>query len=226
TLPLQYNSEDDFELPKSKKSPQLNLQSTFIAYDIQRKVRIRNSPINLKTFIDLLNVKQKDAIKKIGFGSILNFKITSLSTCMGYWLLSNYNPTTNTLNLGSFVKITSKLVNQVLGIPIGSIQIKELNKPSKRDPIVAEFRSQFPDDIGLPEISHVKDLVKNSGDSGRIFELNFLVLFNTIMGKITQGSKERIITIRNAVQRMKRTHNATQMQKNNNAAQSQTYAFT
>ncbi|KAL8217932.1 hypothetical protein R6Q57_021305 [Mikania cordata] len=153
-----YNSEDDFESPNSKRSPQLNLQSTFIPYDIQRRVRIRNSPINLKTFIDLLNVKQKALIKKIGFGSIFDCKITSLSTCMGYWLLSNYNPTTNTLNLGSHsIKITSKLVNQVLGIPCGSIQIKELSKPSKRDPIVAEVRSQIPGDIGLPEISHVKD---------------------------------------------------------------------
>ncbi|KAL8257340.1 hypothetical protein R6Q59_029381 [Mikania micrantha] len=155
---LKYNSEDDFESPNSKRSPQLNLQSTFIPYDIQRRVRIHNYPINLKTFIDVLNVKQKAVIKKIGFGSILDCKITSLPTCMGYWLLLNDNPTTSTLNLGSLsIKITSKLVNQVLGIPCGSLQIKELSKPSKRDPIVAEFRSQILDDIGLPEISHVKD---------------------------------------------------------------------
>ncbi|KAL8226113.1 hypothetical protein R6Q57_018670 [Mikania cordata] len=109
----------------------------------------------------------KVSTKKIGFGSILDCKMTSLPTRMGYWLLSNYNPTTNTLTLSShYVKITSKLVNQVLGIPSGSIQIEELSKPSKRDPIVAGFRSQIPDDIGLPEISHAKDLFKNFGDSG------------------------------------------------------------
>ncbi|KAL8243456.1 hypothetical protein R6Q59_009714, partial [Mikania micrantha] len=71
--------------------------------------------------------------------------------------------------------------------PNKKLQVYRSSKRKKSNPkteksTAKEFRSQFPDDIGLPEISHVKDLVKNSGDSGRLFELNFLVLFNTIMG--------------------------------------------
>ncbi|KAD7478908.1 hypothetical protein E3N88_02044 [Mikania micrantha] len=38
-------------------------------------------------------------------------------------------------------------------------------------------------------IKDVRDLVITNGDAGRFFELNFLVIFYTVIGKMTQGSK-------------------------------------
>ncbi|KAD2804378.1 hypothetical protein E3N88_37755 [Mikania micrantha] len=147
TSSIQHNSEDDFESPLPR----------FLQYDLQRRIRIRNSPLSLYTFIQSLNTKQKAAVNKIGFGSILELKITSLPTCLGHWLLANYDSTTCRINLGSHViKIIPQLVKEVLGIPMGSTKLKELGKPSIRDLVVAEFRSQFPEDIVLPDI---KDLV-------------------------------------------------------------------
>ncbi|KAL8208761.1 hypothetical protein R6Q57_008173 [Mikania cordata] len=160
TSSIQHNSEDDFESPVPR----------FLQYDLQKRIRIRNSPLSLYTFIQSLNAKQKIAVNKIRFGSILELKITSLPTCLGYRLLANYDPTNCRINLGSHVvKITPQLVKEVLGIPMGSTKLKELGKPSIRDPI--------------------RDLVKTNGDAGRFFELNFLVIFYTVIGKMTQGSK-------------------------------------
>ncbi|KAL8262747.1 hypothetical protein R6Q59_024096 [Mikania micrantha] len=146
------NSEDDFESPLPK----------FLQYDKLRRILIPNSPLSLCTFIQPLNAMQNATVSKIGFASILEFKITSLPTCLGYWLLANYDPTTCKLNLGSHVvKITPQLVKQVLEIPMESTKLKELGKPSIRDPVVAEFRSQFHVNIVLPDINDVRDLVKN-----------------------------------------------------------------
>ncbi|KAL8262746.1 hypothetical protein R6Q59_024095 [Mikania micrantha] len=89
----QDNSEDDFESPVPK----------VLQYDKLRRIPTPNSPLSLCTFIQSLNAMQKAIVSKIEFASILEFKITSLPTCLGYWLLANYDPTTCKLNLGSHV---------------------------------------------------------------------------------------------------------------------------
>ncbi|KAL8201852.1 hypothetical protein R6Q57_010999 [Mikania cordata] len=93
------------------------------------------------------------------------------------------------LNLGSeIIKITPGLVCQTLGIPMRKLQLEEKKKPSLSDPVVAEFRQQFQGINGIPTVKTITNLVKCSGDSGRLFKINFLVMFNAIMAQMSQWS--------------------------------------
>ncbi|KAD5507704.1 hypothetical protein E3N88_15407 [Mikania micrantha] len=86
-----------------------------------------------------------------------------------------------------FGRITPGLVYQTLGIPMGKLLLKEKKIPSLADTVVAEFRQQFKEINGIPTIKTITDLVKCSGDSERLFKINFLVAFNTIIAQMSQG---------------------------------------
>ncbi|KAI3800880.1 hypothetical protein L1987_28979 [Smallanthus sonchifolius] len=80
----------------------------------------------------------------MGFGSIIKFNISSLPTSIGYWLVSNYDPSCNQLNLGTHViTITPQTVHEVLGIPMGKVQFGNLKNPTMKNAVIAEFRKQF-----------------------------------------------------------------------------------
>ncbi|KAI3784402.1 hypothetical protein L1987_43501 [Smallanthus sonchifolius] len=119
------------------------------------------------------------------------FNIRSLPTSLGYWLVSNYDPRCNQLNLGTHViTITPQTVYEVLGIPMGKVHFRKLKNPTMKDAVIAEFRNQFDIADKLPVPKNVFDHLKVCKDTRRQFQLNFLVLFITIMGEIAQGKKQ------------------------------------
>ncbi|KAL8247695.1 hypothetical protein R6Q59_008911 [Mikania micrantha] len=186
------DDDDDFESPPPPPKSTTKTgtsKSKFVEFDNTKRLRTRNPPKSLCEFLDILTDEQKSAIDDIGFSSIKDFKIKAIPSCLAYWLLYNYDPASNMLNLGSErIKITPGLVCQTLGIPMGKIQLEEKKKPSLSDPVVAEFRQQFQGINGIPTVKTITDLVKSSGNSGRMFKINFLVVFNTIMAQMSQGS--------------------------------------
>ncbi|KAD6794376.1 hypothetical protein E3N88_05272 [Mikania micrantha] len=188
------DDDDDFESPPPPPPPKSTTKtgtskSKFVEFDNTKRLRTRNPPKSLCEFLDILTDEQKSAVDDIGFSSIKDFKIKAIPSCLAYWLLYNYDPASNMMNLGSErIKITPGLVCQTLGIPMGKIQLEEKKTPSLSDPVVAEFRQQFQGINGIPTVKTITDLVKSSGDSGRMFKINFLVVFNTIMAQMSQGS--------------------------------------
>ncbi|KAM0063470.1 hypothetical protein Hdeb2414_s0003g00091241 [Helianthus debilis subsp. tardiflorus] len=201
-MPRIRNSlDDDFETPPPKRfkptttkkggTSETKASSAFVHYK-KKRIRIRNPPLTFCELLEGLTAEQEHSIDAIGFASIKSFNIKSLPSRLGYWLLSNYNPSDNILNLGSHtIKITRELVHQTLGIPMGKVHLTEKKKPSRKDPVVAEFRRQFDSSLPFKKIPIVRDVldkVKSSKNSGRLFKLNFLLLFNTIIGEMCQGS--------------------------------------
>ena len=194
---LAGSSDSDFEQPEKKQKTALKVVATnvepirstlFKEFDKKKRIRIRNSPKNLAEFMQVLSDEQKAEVDNMGFESMKNFDITKIPTDLGYWLTNNYEPTINTLNLGTHnVVITPNLVQEVLGIPMGKVKVKELSKPKMSDPVVAEFRNQFEIDDELPKMHHIIHVVKEQKESGRLFQLNFLVMFNSIMAELTHG---------------------------------------
>ncbi|KAI3797168.1 hypothetical protein L1987_32421 [Smallanthus sonchifolius] len=132
-----------------------------VPYDEEKAIRIRNSPITLCKLVKLLTDKQKMVVKEMGFGSIIMFNISSLPTSLGYWLVSNYDPSCNQLNLGTHViTITSQTVHEVLGIPMGKVQFGKLKNPTMKDVVIAEFRNQFDIADKLPTPKNLFDHLK------------------------------------------------------------------
>ncbi|KAL8210020.1 hypothetical protein R6Q57_006752 [Mikania cordata] len=172
-------------------------QSPYFEYTGQ-KIFMRCSPANLINFMEKLNEDQKKAVKEMGFGEVLCLKLHTIPTAFGYWLLKNYNPQTDIQNIGSSqFKITPDLIHLVFGIPNGKITVHEKFRPNSNDAVVSEWRSQFGTDI--PKKISMKDFAQHlttRNDSGRMFKLNFLVMFFSKMGESMKSNtvNQRFLT--------------------------------
>ncbi|KAI3776383.1 hypothetical protein L1987_46162 [Smallanthus sonchifolius] len=126
-------------------------------------------------------------VSQMGFASIQHFNVVHISSCFGLWLLKKYDHNTNTFNMGNrVVNIARELVNDVLGIPMGSKEVAEMKRVSYKNAVVAKWRNQFGVGSPLKKVNEVVDIIKSSGDNGRMFQLNFMVVYNTVMYQITK----------------------------------------
>ncbi|KAI3711706.1 hypothetical protein L1987_70248 [Smallanthus sonchifolius] len=181
------HDDDDFEIQPTVPVPDEPVPK-FVAYDGKRLLP-RSTPSNLHSWIQVMNKAQRKTVTQMSFQSLLNLKIQNIPTSLLMWLVSNYNENTNTLNVGThLIKITPSLVHKVLGLPNGSKKVRELSRPTISDPVVAEFRNQFPKKIDRFYIKDYFEYVKTATDSGRRFMINFLVMVFTIIGETTKNN--------------------------------------
>ncbi|KAK9080042.1 hypothetical protein SSX86_001717 [Deinandra increscens subsp. villosa] len=157
----------------------------------------RNTPKNICDYMSKLSKKQIEVVKKLVFGSMCLLKLRNIPTELAFWLVKNYDPTSNTLNTGNtVVTITPSLVHRVLGIPNGPDYVEEIFKPNTSDPVVADFREQFGDDSLKIKLTRVVDVFEKNKGGVREFVLNFLVVFNTVIIETMQSStiNQRFLT--------------------------------
>ncbi|KAJ0804263.1 putative acting on peptide bonds (peptidase) [Helianthus annuus] len=86
------------------------------------------------------------------------------------------------------INITPTIVHDVLGVPMGGNDVNKINKPSKRNAVILEWKRQFGCNPGRISVRQVIDKLKLQKDGRKFFKLNFLVVFNTIMGEITKST--------------------------------------
>ena len=88
--------------------------------DENLRLRIRNPAKALANVMKLLTDEQKKSLKDMGFKSFLGYKVGRVPTSLARWLLLNYNPITSVLHAGNVnIKITSKTVHDIFGLPFG-----------------------------------------------------------------------------------------------------------
>ncbi|KAL4579529.1 hypothetical protein LXL04_015679 [Taraxacum kok-saghyz] len=85
---------------------------------------------HLTDFVSDLNDTQKACLSSIGFGSVLKLKIGTFSKSLGFWVVDNYNPDTNSICFyNKTIKVTKERVNEIYGIPMGDEEMKINNEP-------------------------------------------------------------------------------------------------
>ncbi|KAJ0930589.1 hypothetical protein HanPSC8_Chr04g0151121 [Helianthus annuus] len=139
---------------------------------------------NLITLASGLNEEQGQKVDEIGFGSIFGYKVTGVPTALANWLVTNYDPDNGILNVdgGRTVNISSELVRSVFGLPMGPTDLAEKKKANKRkDVVVQAFRDQFKhmDITRLSPVQLMNYILDWQSDNGRLFVLNFLILYFT-----------------------------------------------
>ncbi|KAL8228895.1 hypothetical protein R6Q57_013795 [Mikania cordata] len=95
------------------------------------------------------------------------------------------------------IVFSSIYVCEVFNFPNGGTKVTVKTRPNTNDPVVKEWRSQFGED--LPKKIFVKDLVayiKDKKDAGRMFKLNFLVVFFSLTGETMMSNtvNQRFLT--------------------------------
>ncbi|KAJ0617505.1 putative phospholipase [Helianthus annuus] len=156
----------------------------FVPYT-NKKIETTSTPDSLCCALQGLTNAQKADITNMGFESIKSFSIHNIPTGLGYWLLVNYDHKRSELNVGDrVIEITPSKVHDVLGVPTGTIAVFEKRKPRKADAFREEWRNQFNQD--KITVKNVSDKLKSYRNGGTLFKLNFLVLFNSVMGETTK----------------------------------------
>ncbi|KAJ0716263.1 putative Nucleotidyltransferase superfamily [Helianthus annuus] len=212
TSEQQVNSDDDFVDPQPRVNPTKNEkkekaeskpkrslrkdktkeqpeQQPYYDYD-GKKINIRCAVNNLKDYIEGLSKEQRNAVREIGFESILKFNLHSVPRKFGYWLVKNFDAENDEINTGDEkIKITAEFIQKVFQIPNGKTEIEEKLRPKDTDLIIKFWRGQFSKDILKRMYAHnLISYLKSRNELGRLFKLNFLVIFFTIMAEAMQSS--------------------------------------
>ncbi|XP_022008051.1 myosin heavy chain, clone 203-like [Helianthus annuus] len=96
---------------KTKEQPE---QQPYYDYD-GKKINIRCAVNNLKDYIESLSKEQRNAVREIGFKSILKFNLHSVPRKFGYWLVKNFDAENNEINTGvEKIKITAEFIQKIL----------------------------------------------------------------------------------------------------------------
>nr|GMC70729.1 uncharacterized protein LOC109174777 [Ipomoea batatas]GME03276.1 uncharacterized protein LOC109174777 [Ipomoea batatas] len=107
------------------------------------ELKIRGSPKHLASPIKHFNACQKNVVRALGLGDILDFQVEGIPKSMCRWLISNFDPTNMCLSLenGLVVPVTEEDIHYTLGLPRGSVVITKRRKDDVSDTL-KEWRSK------------------------------------------------------------------------------------
>uniref|UniRef100_A0A803M844 Uncharacterized protein n=1 Tax=Chenopodium quinoa TaxID=63459 RepID=A0A803M844_CHEQI len=157
----------------------------------------RMSPSSIVQVIEKCSENQLKAIRAIGFGSMEFLKVTQLPLQLGLWLVHHFDANTCSLNIPDSEPfcITEEHVHQVLGLPMGGIEIDK-NNFSRDKRVIQQWKKQFKSNSPSIKIGEPKEFLKEHNSAGLMFKRNFVVLcVSTLMdGKQNVNINSDILT--------------------------------
>nr|GFB70925.1 ulp1 protease family, C-terminal catalytic domain-containing protein [Tanacetum cinerariifolium] len=146
------------------------------------KIHTRTTPTTLFNVMAILNGDRKKFLYEMGFGSMIGMAIHELSRKLGFYVIDNLDTETNVLSLtDSSILVTLESMNDILGISIGGSSIESLEPRKTDDPFIKEWFSQFGEKNEIRP-NDMTDVIISTKDAGKLFKMNFLMLFTNTMG--------------------------------------------
>ncbi|GER33127.1 E3 ubiquitin-protein ligase, partial [Striga asiatica] len=106
----------------------------------QTKLVTRCSPGRLLNVLQRLTPDQKDAVKSMGFGSILNLRCRTLRRSLCLWLLDKFNTVRRSLEIcGERIPLTPRDVELVMGLASSGKDVVN----SGPDELIADLRKKY-----------------------------------------------------------------------------------
>ena len=153
------------------------------------RIHQRNPPTNLFRVISQLSNEQKQALREIGFGDLIDYKILDVPTRLAYWLLDRFDEETCSLDVnGKKIEITREVVRDVLGVPMGEVHVDARGGADFRNPLVRRWKAQFGMGVKRHHLKGLGDLMVKNGNGGWMFKVNFLVLFFSTIGELNKSN--------------------------------------
>ncbi|KAD6795346.1 hypothetical protein E3N88_06242 [Mikania micrantha] len=190
------DDDDDFVQPPKRQKVSIasiqtpNRQPTkpFVDY-MDKKLKAIVGVVNLKNSISGLSKQQRKAIISMGFKPFLSLEVETVPTRLAQWLLSNYDSDNNELNAGNHtIKVTPSTVKDVLGIPLGRLPVNEKNKPRLGSSNTLNvWKSQYQNKSRIT-VKDVFDQIKSNENGDWLFKLNWLVVYNIVLGWTTKST--------------------------------------
>lgn len=107
---------------------------------MQTKLVTRCSPGRLLNVLQRLTPDQKDAVKSMGFGSILNLRCRTLRRSLCLWLLERFNTVRRSLEIcGERIPLTPQDVELVMGLASSGKDVVN----SGPDDVITDLRKKY-----------------------------------------------------------------------------------
>ncbi|KAK9050875.1 hypothetical protein SSX86_030157 [Deinandra increscens subsp. villosa] len=160
-----------------------------------RSLRTRSSPIQFSKCVRLLRPKQKEVVRKMGFGQLLTFMCDGVPLKLGHFVVDNFNPKRMVIQVGDHsVRVNPKAIHKLLGVPFGGRKLKDGNPLRSRDPKVVEWRNRYPRK-NVPPTKIVKNITNAPDEDSFFFRMDFVMCFLSVLVECrAQGRlKEKIL---------------------------------
>ncbi|CAH1427917.1 unnamed protein product [Lactuca virosa] len=154
-----------------------------------RRIHIRTSPNLLFSTMYGVTNGQKEYLSFIGFGPLLNIKVDGSASRIGYYVVNNFDPERMVLNVDrGEIPITRQLIHDMLGLPVGNININSVKFTAAEDKTIDLWSAQFNSENDIRP-KGVQRAIKRLKDVGLLFKVNFLVLIcNTLRQSKSMGT--------------------------------------
>ncbi|MFS7997473.1 hypothetical protein Hanom_Chr12g01142211 [Helianthus anomalus] len=112
-------------------------------------IRRRSSPIQLARCIKVVYSEQRMAIKEMGFGRLLKFKVDGMPAKLANYMVEMFNPSTMELNFPcGNTKVNVEAIQKLLGIPHTSVNLSSRPNLAEMDETVRRWKDRFPGRYG------------------------------------------------------------------------------
>nr|GMD06034.1 uncharacterized protein LOC109168056 [Ipomoea batatas] len=142
-------------------------------------LKSRMSPMELNKLLPKLTGEQKNVVREIGFGSLLEIKLSSLDKMLTTYLVKNFDVYRCALRLEKEeMLLTEDDVESRLGLPKGDIQVVEgnnSNATTEYNNLVEEWRVHWGIDSCSPLVKRLSEGIGERKDHGDMFKMDFVV---------------------------------------------------
>ncbi|GJV08923.1 hypothetical protein Tco_1346579 [Tanacetum coccineum] len=189
------NNSDDERLPigkakKKQKRRKKSESSSSRSYLIkQSKNNIEEGENNQSEEEEGIGNPQKKCLKDMGFERMIHFLIVELPSALTYHAINNFYPGSMELRLekGS-IKATRHKVHDMLGIPMGSRKLEDLEERPSNNPFIKEWEKQFKH-MPKPTSAIIASVITDTTKADFMFRMNFITLFGSTMGTLDNGGR-------------------------------------
>ena len=139
-------------------------------------ISYRTSPGSLLSLILGFNNEQRDCVIEMGFGSLLDMKMTDVPGALIYYVLDCFNEKTRKIEFPTGdIDVTRESINQILGFPMGSIKLKSMGFRGAEDRTYNNWENQFKKKT-LIRLNEIKMKLASSNEADMNFNMNFIAL--------------------------------------------------
>ncbi|GJU63068.1 C2 calcium-dependent membrane-targeting protein [Tanacetum coccineum] len=139
--------------------------------------QIRTSPLSLFNAISQLSPSQKSCLEQLGFEKLLNIKVNSIPSKLGFYVVDNFDEKTMEITLeNASIEITMDSIADMIGIINKGVDILDIDI-AKDEEMIKNWEDQFGTKKFTPNV--VKHMISNSNVANMNFKLNFIVLFTS-----------------------------------------------
>ena len=117
---------------------------------------------SLKVLYDTMKVlsdDQKQSVRDMGMGTLLDMIVDGVPGKLGYYVVDNLDTINIRINMVTgYLRITEKSIHDILGIPLGEIDIMSLQQTNAGKDLTNAWKRQFDKDRISP--NDVLDVIK------------------------------------------------------------------